>query len=219
MVYKARARGSTGPIDATFPTPHGPHVIRLGVVLIGVAFVACGATDATQPATAAIVPTRPPIPASWATIEAGDMELTVPADLGRLGPDIPDVILMQVAFDGRETPLQLSAHGPSALPDQPAPGESLRSWLERGSWFPREGQGGVNSMSAVTVREELLPAGRALGAAATVNPGSPEASRVVAYAVETPDGFAVVQILGEPDVIEERADELRLILLLFRFGD
>ena len=74
-------------------------------------------------------------------------------------------------------------------------------------------------MSAVTVREELLPAGRALGAAATVNPGSPEASRVVAYAVETPDGFAVVQILGEPDVIEERADELRLILLLFRFGD
>lgn len=215
----ARPSSPTAPIDATGPTPHGPLVVRVGVVLIGVALVACGATEPTRPATDAIAPTRPPVPASWSTIEAGDVELTVPADLGRLGPDIPDVILLQVAFDGRATPLQVSAHGPSALSDQPAPGESLRSWLERGTWFPREGQGGISSVGDVTEREELLPAGRALGAAATVNPGTPEASRVVAYAIETPEGFAVVQIVGEPDVIDDRAAELRLILLLFRFGD
>jgi hypothetical protein len=189
------------------------------VALIGVALVACGATGPTRLATDPTAATRPPIPATWVTMESGDVELTAPADLERLALDLPDVIFLQGAFDGRVTPLQVSAHGPSALSDQPAPGESLRSWLERGSWFPVEAQGGISSLGDVTEREELIPAGRALGAAATVNPGTLEASRVVAYAIETPEGFAVLQILGEPDVIEERADELRLILLLFRFGD
>lgn len=152
-------------------------------------------------------------------MQSGEIELTVPADLERLDLDLPDVIFLQVAFDGRVTPLQVSAHGPSALSDQPAPGDSPRSWLERGLWFPREGQGGISSVGDVTERDELLPAGRAFGAAATVDPGTPEASRVVAYAIETLEGFAVVQFLGPPDVVENRADELRLILLLFRFGD
>lgn len=210
---------STGLIDAAVPAPHRPLVGFLRVVVIGAVLVACGATEPTRPATDAAAPTRPPAPATWVTIRSGDVELTAPADLERLPLDLPDVIFLQVAFDGRLTPLQVSAHGPTALPDQPAPGESLRSWLERGTWFPREGQGGISATSDVIEGEELLPAGRAFGAATTANPGTPEASRVVAYAIETPEGFAVVQMLGVPDVIEDRADELRLILLLFRFGD
>jgi hypothetical protein len=189
------------------------------MLLIGVALVACGATDPTRPATDGTVPTRPPIPVTWVTMQSGDVELTVPTDLERLDLNLPDVIFLQVTFDGRVTPLQVSAHGPAAVADQPAPGESLRSWLERGFWFPSEGQGGISSLGDVTEREELLPAGRAFGAAATADFDTPDASRVVTYAIETPEGFAVVQILGEPDVIEERADELRLILLLFRYGD
>lgn len=188
-------------------------------LLILLALVACGATEPTRPATDATAPARPPIPATWVIIQSGDIEVTAPPDLERLALDLPDVILLQAPFDGRVTPLQVSAHSPSALPDQPAPGESLRTWLERGSWIPMEGEGGVTSVADVSEREVLLPTGRALEAAATVQPGTPEASRVVAYAIETADGFAVLQILGQPNVLEDRADELRLIPLLLRFGD
>jgi hypothetical protein len=196
-------------------------MVRLRAVLIALMLAACAATEPAPPAADATPPERPLVPSGWVTItsNAGDAELTSPPDLGRVGPDAPVGVLLQTPMDGGVTPLQVSAYGPSALPDQPADGESLRSWLERGTWFPGEGRGGITAIGDVSEREVLLPAGRALELAATVQPGTREESRVVAYAIETEAGFAVLQILGEPDALEARADELRLIPLLVRFGD
>lgn len=191
-------------------------------MLVALVLVACGTAEPTLPAADTTPPERPPIPAAWVTIESqsGDAELTVPPDLGRGVLDTPVAVLLQAEFDDQVTPLQVSAYGPSSLPDQqPAAGESLRTWLERGSWFPREEQGGVTEIDGVSEREVLLPAGRALELAATVQPGTRDESRVVAYAIETATGFAVLQIIGEPDALEARAGELRLIPLLVRFSD
>lgn len=196
-------------------------MVRLEAVLIALLLAACGASEAPAPSADATPPARPAVPLGWLTIasDAGTVELTVPPDLGRFGPDTPVGVLLQAEMNEGVTPLQVWAHGPSDLPEQPAPGESLRTWLERGTWFPRDEQGGVTEIADVSERELLLPAGRALELAATVQPGTREASRVVAYAIETADGFAVLQIIGEPEVLEARADELRLIALLVRFGD
>lgn len=190
-------------------------------VFVALLLAACGATEPTPLATDATPPQRPKAPDGWVTIgsHTGDAELTVPPDLGRLGPDSPVGVLVQAQVDGQTTPIQVWATGASALPDQPAAGESVRSWLERGSWFPKAGQGGVTAIDDVSERQVLLPAGRALELAATAQPGSSAASRVVAWAIETRAGLAVLQILGEPAVLEARADELRLIPLLVRFGD
>ncbi|HUF07548.1 MAG TPA: hypothetical protein VMP86_09235 [Candidatus Binatia bacterium] len=195
-------------------------MVRLQAVLIALTLAACGATEPSPPPADATPPDRPLVPSGWVTIASNDRdtELTVPPDLGRFELDTPAGVFLQAEFDGQVTPLQIWAHGPNDLPDQPAAGESLRSWLERGTWFPEEGRGGISLIGDVSEREVLLPAGRALELAATVQPGTVEESRVVAYAIETTGGFAVLQILGEPDALEARADELRLITLLVRFG-
>lgn len=196
-------------------------MVRFQVVLFVMLLAACGVTEPTPPPADATPPERPRVPSGWVTIasEAGDAELTVPPDLGRFGPNTPVGVRVHSEMDGGFTPLQIWAHGPSALPDQPAPGESLRAWLEHGAWFPSAGQRGGAAIADVSERELLLPAGRALELAATVQPGTREESRVVAYAVETADGFAVLQIVGEPAVIEARTEELRLVAWLVRFGD
>jgi hypothetical protein len=108
--------------------------MRASVLLIGVALAACGVTAPTA-GVDAMPPERPAVPATWSSIvsEAGDAELVVPPDLADGVVDASSGILVQGDFDGRVTPLQVSAYGRSALPDQPAAGESVRSWLERGS--------------------------------------------------------------------------------------
>ena len=194
---------------------------RVGAVLIAMMLASCGASEPTPLASEATPPERPQIPPGWVTVTSmvRDVELAAPPDMVRVGPDAPSGILLQAAMIGGVTPLQVWAHGPSELPEQPASGESLRSWLERGTWFPVEGQGGVTAIGDVSERVVLLPAGRALEVAGTAQPGTPEESRVVAYAIETEAGFAVLQIVGPPAVLEGRGGELRLIPLLLRFND
>lgn len=145
--------------------------------------------------------------------------MVVPPDLAAGALDVPSGIFVQAAFDDRLTPLQVSAMGRLALHDPPAAGESLRAWLERGSWFPAEGQRGITTLADVSERHVLLPAGRAYELATTVEPETPGQTRVVAYAIETANGTAVLQFIGEPDVLEARADELWMIALLVRFED
>lgn len=191
---------------------------RVGVVLMATMLASCGASEPTPLASEATPPERPQIPPGWVTVTsmARDVELTVPPDLVIVGPDAPVGIFLQAAMVGGVTPLQVWAHGPSDLPDQPASGESLRSWLERTAWFPVEG--GATTLGVVSERVVLLPAGRALELAGTAQPGTPEESRVVAYAIETEAGFGVLQIVGPPDVLEGRG-ELRLIPMLLRFNE
>jgi hypothetical protein len=51
-------------------------------------------------------------------------------------------------------------------------------------------------------------------------PGTPEASRVIGYAIATEVGFGVLRIIASPEAFEARAEELRLVALLLRFeGD
>ena len=64
-----------------------------------------------------------------------------------------------------------------------------------------------------------LAAGRALEVDVTVDPALPNAARVVVYAIETGDGIAIIQLVGNPEVMEERAGELRLVAMLAEFGD
>lgn len=196
-------------------------MLRFHATLIALVLGACGAPAPSPSGADGTPPERPVAPAGWIVISshAGDAELTVPPDLGLFGPDTPVGVRVQAPVGERHTPLQTWAHGPSALPAQPDPGESLRSWLERGTWFPSREQGAGAAMADFSEREVLLPAGRALELAATVQPGTREASRVVAYAIEAAGGFAVLQVIGEPEDLEARSEELGLIPLLVRFGD
>jgi hypothetical protein len=196
-------------------------VRRILVMALGLLLAACGSASTPAEATEPTPIPVPAVPAGWVTVAsgAGDVSLTVPRDLTPLAPGDPTSILLQSTMVDGRTPIQIFAIGPAGLPDQPAAGESLRSWLERGSWVPMEGEGGVTDLDAVAERELRLPAGRGLEVATTVQPGTPDASRVIAYAIETAGGFAVLQILGHPDTVQARADELNVVVLLAAFGD
>lgn len=121
-------------------------------------------------------------------------------------------------MDGGITPVQVWAIGPRAANPQPATGQSLRSWLEESGWLPSEGSGAVIALEGTTEREVWLPAGRALEVSTTVQPGTPDVSRVVGYAIETPAGFAVLQIVGHPDFFQERGADLALLTQLVSFA-
>ena len=165
------------------------------------------------------IPEPPGIPEGWqvVTSEAGDVQIAVPPDLAVL--DLSSGILLQGEMVAGSTPIQVFAIGPGDAQVQPAGGESLRAWLRASSWAPTEGSGGITGLADETEREVWLPAGRALEVARTAQPGTPDASRVVVYAIETPEGFGVLQIFGHPDFMEQRRRELSLLPLLISFGD
>lgn len=85
------------------------------------------------------------------------------------------------------------------MQDQPSGGESAREWLLRTGWLPQAGGGGVTTTSDESEAGRLLPQGHAYRVAMTVDSGTEAASRVIIYAISTSQGFAVVQILGDPE--------------------
>jgi hypothetical protein len=180
---------------------------------------ACAAPAPASPTPDATIPTAPAVPDGWqvVTSDAGDVRIAAPPDL--LVLDQASGILLQGEMVGGTTPIQVWVTSPRGASVQPAPGETLRAWLEDSGWAPKEGSGGITEVSDVSEREVWLPAGRALEVAITAQPGSPDASRVVAYAIETSDGFGVLQVLGQADVVEARRGDLRLVPLLVSFGD
>jgi hypothetical protein len=146
----------------------------------------------------------------------GSVSLTVPPDIA--GFPMPSEVLVQAPIVGNVTPVEIWAVGPAGAQPQPRTGDSLRGWLEAGSWIPVSGAAGVIATADVSEGEVLLPAGRAYRVEVTALPGTPEASRVVAYAIATERGFGVLRILGHPDALAARADELALVSLLVEFG-
>jgi hypothetical protein len=189
----------------------------MAVVLAAAA--ACDAPSAAR-ATPEVID-RPPIPPGWTTIssDAGDVRLTLPPDFEALFTG--DGVIAQPAADeaGGAPGLEIMALGPVSVVPQPASGEPMRTWLDASSWVPRAGDGGVTRVSGRADRELVLPAGRAIEVAVTVDPGTDAASRVVVYAIATDDGIAVLRFVGFPPVrFEERADEMLLVAALVGFG-
>jgi hypothetical protein len=185
-----------------------------------VAFVVSGCAASTAPdsALAATPAVAPDVPPDWivTSSEDGSVSLAVPPDL--IPTALPREVLAQAPMAAAGfTPIEIWAIGSPGAQPQPRGGEPLRGWLEAASWVPRAGQGGVTAVGDVEEGEVLLPAGRAYRVAITAQPGTPEASRVIAYAIATERGFAVLRMLGHPDAVRDRADELELIGLLAAF--
>ena len=189
------------------------------VATLPLILVACAAPAPTLPTPEPTIPTAPAVPDGWQVVasDSGDVRLAAPPDLAVL--DLASGIMLQGEMVGGTTPIQDWATGPRGASVQPAPGETLRAWLEDSGWVPKEGSGGITEVGDASERDVWLPAGRALEVAITAQPGTPDASRVVAYAIETADGFGVLQILGQADVMEARRGDLALLPLLVSFGD
>lgn len=192
-----------------------PGLVAILALILG----ACAAATPTSPTPEPTIPTAPAVPDGWqvVTSDAGDVRLAVPPDLVVM--DLASGILLQAEMHGGTTPLQVWVTGPRGASIQPAPGETLRAWLETSGWVPKESSGGVTGIGDVSEREVWLPAGRALEVAVTAQPGTPDAGRVIAYAIETSEGFGVLQIVGQPEVTEARRGDLSLLPLLVSFAD
>ena len=150
------------------------------------------------------------------TSSDGDVTVVVPPDLGQLA--LPHGVFAQGPMVGDNPSLEIWVAGPRDAQPQPRGAEPLRGWLEAGAWIPSLGDGGISSIGEESEGAEWLPAGRAYRVAMTAFPGTPDATRVIGYAIATEDGFAVLRIVGAPDVVRARADELRLIALLVHFA-
>jgi hypothetical protein len=131
---------------------------------------------------------------------------------------MPSEVFVQAPIVGNVIPVEIWAVGPTGGQPQPRTGDSLRGWLEAGAWIPVSGAAGVTATDDVSEGEVQLPAGRAYRVEVTALPGTPEESRVVAYAIATERGFGVLRILGHPDALSARAVELALIPLLVEFA-
>lgn len=191
-----------------------------GACLAGSVVLLSGCASVVPTAGASATPVeRPAVPPGWISLASidGRVEVVVPPDLSEL--EQSSGVLVQADFNGVEIPIQIWVSGPRDLPDQPRGGESPREWLQRSSWLPQAGSGGVTTVSDASQGEVVMPQGLAYRAVLTADAGTEAASRVVVYAISTSTGVAVIQILGDPATIQARADELQLIALLATFSD
>jgi hypothetical protein len=192
----------------------------IGSLLVATATVGCGASQISPPVPEPTEAVRPSVPDAWSTITSDerDVEVAVPPDfvvLSSIGG-----VLTQPPIDGQAavSTLEIFVQGP-ALIEQPRGGESAEEWLGRTGWLPRSGTGGVTAIADRTERELILPSGRAVQVAVTVQPGTADESRVAVYAIETADGVAVLRFIGfPPERLAARSDELSLVATLVRFG-
>ena len=178
-------------------------------------FVACAAPQATSEPT---IPERPAAPEQWhiVTSDAGDVRLTLPPDFAAIFT-AAGVMAQPPMLDGSMS-IEVLAAGPADVPQPEIDGE-IGSWLNQSTWVPRAGEGGLTAVGPANELEVALPAGRALEVDVTVDPGLPTAARVLVYAIATERGIAIVRIVGRPQAMEDRADDLRLIAMLAEFGD
>lgn len=189
--------------------------VAAAIVVLGV-LAGCASPSASVQPT---IPTRPAVPDGWddVTSDAGDVRLTLPPDIAAFYT--ASGILAQLPLIDGTLQLEVLALGPVGVVPQPGSGEDIRSWLEGSGWVPRAGDLGLVVTAPASETEVDVSAGRALEVDVTVNPGLPEAARVVVYAITTGDGIAIIRFAGNPDVMEGRAGELRLVAMLAEFGD
>jgi hypothetical protein len=173
----------------------------LGAVAFG---AACTGGD-TAPAPAPTID----VPAGWSTVSASDgsLQLTLPPWL-ILFDNVNAIFANEPPpGPGEEIPMQLMAMGPQA-DGQPKPGEDLVRWLEGRLADPGQG------VPAVTRIE--LPAGPTVRFDRTDRAGTPTAWRLLAFAIQRPEGVAYLQIDGPPDAWPARLADIELLVQLFR---
>ena len=189
-----------------------PGFLGLAIVML---VVGCAAPGASAAPTAA---GPPAVPDGWQLVasDSGDVRLALPPDIPVMFTEV-GIMAWLPLIDGA-LQLEIHATGPAAIA-QPGRGEDLGSWLEQSGWVPRAGDPGYVVVAPATVTEVDLAAGRALEVDVTADPGLPNEVRVVVWAIETVDGIAIIQIVGNPKVMDERAGELRLVAMLAEFGD
>lgn len=196
-----------------------PRLVGFGAYLAATIVLVSGCASVVPTAAASATPLeRPAVPPGWIPLVSidGRVEVAVPPDL--TGLEQPSGILVQGDFNGVATPIQIWVSGPRDLLDQPRDGESARAWLLRTGWLPQAGSGGVTTVSDESGGDLVLPQGPAYRAAVTADAATAAASRVVVYALSTPAGVAVIQILGDAATIRARADEWQRVVSLATFS-
>ena len=193
----------------------GSRAFASGPVLWAVLGLAAVATGCAQGEPEPI-PTRPAVPEGWVMLESdeGDVLLALPPELAAVST-AGGVMAQEPLTPEGIIQLELLASGPSALLDQPAPGESLVEWLRAQFLVPRADATTV--IGSTSTSEVALPMGRGVEVSTTVFPGTPEESLMITYAIPTTMGVAVLRFVGQPERLRQRADDLRLVTLLAEF--
>lgn len=193
----------------------------IGHLLLGLAVSGCATTEPQHSSVEPTAEVRPSVPDGWSVVTShqGDLELAIPGDFEVLLTD--GGVMAQPPLDRAAAgpTLEIWAQAPASLV-QPTGGETVHDWLARTGWLPRAGEGGVTATADGTQQYVILPSGPATRVAVTAQPGSPDESRVVVYAIETADGVAILRFIGfPPERLDERTDELALVARLVRFGE
>lgn len=162
------------------------------------------------------LPTRPPVPAGWTIQESdeGDLRLALPAGIEPVST-AGSVIAQEPLTREGVIELEVWGSGPASL-DQPAAGETLLSWLADHPLVPRND--GVTVVGSTSTTDISAPSGRGVELKVTAFPGTPEESLVLVYAIRTIAGVAILRFVGRPERLRQRADDLRLVVLLAEFG-
>lgn len=193
------------------------RVARPASTAVVAAFVSgCGSVASPSLTVEPTAAVRPAIPDGWTKLatEEGDIRLVVPPDVG-LTLAAPGSVTAQAPMRDGVIPFEVMAIGPGQLGSRGA-GQSVSSWMQETGWLPRAAEG--VKLGPVTERETMLPAGRALQVATSVQPGTPEEGRVVIFVIETEVGLALLRFVGTPAGMEERAADMDLISQLVEFG-
>jgi hypothetical protein len=179
-------------------------LLRLLVAWLAAAAIGCGSPSASAvPAAPAWTP-----PPDWVTVsnDEATFQLTLPPYI--LVGDRRGSIFANVAPPpgSSEIPIQLWAQGP-VIDDGPQDGEDLFTWVDRRFETPFKG--------VPTVTRVALPAGAGIRYDRIDAAGTPNAWRIVIFAIETPRGAAWLMIDGSPDEWAARAGDLEWIPWLF----
>ncbi len=157
-------------------------------------------------------PARPPTPAGWTTItvDSGDLRMALPPWLIAF-ESTGALFANEAPAPGAAGFLELLAEGPRTAQPQPVPGERLDEWLWR-KVGPRVDRSG-GSVQAVG-----LPSGSGVAVDLILRAGTPQASRLAAYAIRTPAGVAFLLIDGPPAGWTAHAADVALIPILMELG-
>jgi hypothetical protein len=193
-------------LHGRFAHRRGPMVARTTrTIMVAVLLAACG-SPLTSPAPAVPAWTPPP---EWVTVSNAEstFQLTLPPYI-QVGDRRGAIFANEAPPPGEsEIPIQLWAQGP-IIDDGPRAGEELDSWVERRLDSRVKG--------VPTVTPVSLPAGDGIRYDRVDAAGTPNAWRIVVFAIETPRGAAWLMIDGPPDEWAARANDLERIPTLFR---
>ena len=176
-------------------------------VLAAIVTIVAGCSSTPVPTAA---PARPAAVDGWTAVEsgAGDLRLCLPPWLHAF--DTSGAVFANEIVLAGGPGLQLLAEGPRTAEPQPASGDDLQRWLESRIDAPDAG--------ASVVRRLDLPGGSAITIERVDRPATPEAWRIVAYAIRTPLGVGFLLLDGPPDAWATHEADAALIPWLLEFG-